>query len=157
MNFLKIYSDNEKEEIEKKLAERFGIKKIDGQIIKKGTERLFLYQGSLDEKKIKELERARINIERIGIYFAKLVRDEIRLSIDGVRLFKNQITKNILELNEEQANQWMLGQEILLPENKLDKGFAIMKYKDYLLGCGKISADKIGNFVPKNRRLKQPQ
>ena len=33
-------------------------------------------------------------------------------------------------------------------------GFLAMKQKDDFLGTGKASAEKIGNFIPKNRRLK---
>ena len=34
-------------------------------------------------------------------------------------------------------------------------GFLIMKYKDDLLGTGKASENKITNFIPKSRRLKE--
>ena len=30
-----------------------------------------------------------------------------------------------------------------------------MKYKDNFLGTGKASENKISNFIPKNRRLKE--
>ncbi|MCH8325462.1 MAG: hypothetical protein IIB83_02685, partial [Bacteroidetes bacterium] len=65
---------------------------------------------------------------------------------------KNQIKKNIFELNKEQAELWMKGSELNISTGK--KGFLIMKYKDNFLGSGKASAEKIGNFIPKSRRLK---
>jgi NOL1/NOP2/fmu family ribosome biogenesis protein len=74
------------------------------------------------------------------------------LSIEGSQLLKNQITKNIFELDEKQAEQWMLGNEINIKTDK--RGFFIMKFKEDFLGTGKISAEKISNFVPKSRRLK---
>jgi NOL1/NOP2/fmu family ribosome biogenesis protein len=74
------------------------------------------------------------------------------LSIEGTQLLKDQITKNIFELDEKQAEQWMMGQELNLTTGK--KGFYIIKFKDDLLGTGKISENKISNFVPKSRRLK---
>ena len=37
---------------------------------------------------------------------------------------------------------------------KIKKGFVIMKCEDDFLGTGKASENKIGNFIPKNRRLK---
>jgi len=47
----------------------------------------------------------------------------------------------------------MKGQELNLKSGK--KGFVIMKYNDDFLGSGKASEEKIGNFIPKTRRLKE--
>jgi NOL1/NOP2/fmu family ribosome biogenesis protein len=148
---LKIFSKKETQEIEKKLQEQFGIENIPGILIKRGEERIFLFQGSFNEEEIKKLEKE-IPIERIGVYFAKEQNDQIRLSIEGVNLLKEQIKKNIFELDDEQAERWMLGQELPIKTGKRD--FLIMKNKEYFLGCGKASEEKIGNFIPKNRRLK---
>lgn len=148
----KIYSVAEKKEFVKKLNLQFGIEELDGIIMTRGTERLFLYTGDLSVSEIVELEHMRINIERCGVYFAKIHRGDIRLSIEGVYLLKDQIKKGIYELDEEQAQKWMEGSELNVVSEQ--KGFIVMKYKDYFLGCGKASAEKIGNFVPKNRRLK---
>jgi NOL1/NOP2/fmu family ribosome biogenesis protein len=157
MNSLKILNNKEKKEIEEKLREQFGVcKKIGGIFIQRGAERLFLYQGSLSEKEIKKIEKITV-IERAGVYFGKLVDDKgeekIRLSIDGSQILKDQITKNILELNEKQTEEWMMGHELNIKTGKRD--FIIMKHKDDFLGTGKASDEKITNFIPKNRRLKE--
>jgi len=148
----KIYSKQEKDVIVDKLRAQFGIVELRGLIMGRGSERLFLYQGDLEPKEIMNLEHMRINIERCGIYFAKIHRDEVRLSIEGVHVLKDQIKKNIYELDEEQAQKWMEGSELNVAPDM--RGFVVMKHEDYFLGCGKASAEKIGNFVPKNRRLK---
>jgi len=148
---LKILNQNEKKEIITRLQKQFGIKNIEGILIKKGREKIFIYQGSLTKTQIKQLEKT-IPIERTGIYFGKDVVDEIRLSIEGVYLLKEQITKNIFELEEKQMLEWMHGSELNLKPGK--KGFVVMKFKDEFLGCGKASAEKISNFIPKSRRLK---
>ena len=150
---LKILSEKEREEIESKLNEQFGVKKIPGIIVQKGEEKLFLFQGSFDKNQINELEQT-IPVERVGIYFAKIVAGEnkIRLSIEGSQILKNQITKNIFELNESQLDDWMKGRELNIQTGKRD--FLVMKYKDNFLGTGKASEEKISNFIPKNRRLK---
>ncbi len=146
-------NQSEKKEIEKKLKEQFGIEKIPGQLIKRGKERIFLFQGDMDWNEIQKIEKS-ILIERAGIYFIKEIpgEDKYRLSIEGTQIMKNQITKNIFELNKEQATQWMQGQELNIQTGKRE--VLIMKYENDFLGCGKASAEKIGNFVPKNRRLK---
>ena len=187
---LKIFNKKEKERFEEKLNEQFGIENIPGMILQKGTEKLYLFQGSLSEKQIYELEQT-LPIEKVGIYFAKTVEerdgeDKIRLSIEGTQILSDQINKNIFELNDEQVEEWMRGSELLLDyfnklidEEKLvkraegrdagvldsklggkarvkpERGFLVMKYKDNFLGTGKASENKISNFIPKNRRLKE--
>jgi len=148
---LKILSINEKRKIQENLQEQFGITEIPGLLVKRGEERLFLFQGHLSPKQIIELED-KIPLERVGIYFAKMVRDEPKLSIEGVQILKNQIKKNIFEINQEQAEQWMSGQELNIKTGK--KGFIILKCGEDLLGCGNASEEKITNFIPKSRRLK---
>ena len=154
MNYLKILNKKEKQEIESKLNEQFGIKEISGKIIMKGKEKLFLFSGSFTNNEIKKLEEIVI-IEKVGVYFAKIDErtNDIRLSIEGSQIFKNQINKNIFELNKEQTEQWMKGQELNIKTGK--KGFLIMKYIDDFLGTGKASEEKISNFIPKIRRLKE--
>ncbi|MEK6741730.1 MAG: hypothetical protein AABX91_00820 [Nanoarchaeota archaeon] len=152
MSYIKILNEQEKREVVNKLNEQFGIEKIHGLILRTGEERLFLFSGDFSEKDIKNLERT-VMIERTGIYFAKIIHDKIKLSIEGTQILKNQIKKNIFELeNEKQLEEWMMGQDLPIQTGKRD--FLVMKYKDDFLGCGKASEDKIGNFIPKSRRLR---
>ena len=152
MSYLKILNPKEKAEIKKKLNEQFGIKEIPGLIVQRGEERLFLFMGNFNEKEIRKLEDCAF-IERMGVYFAKIVGDSIRLSIEGTQILKDEITKNIFELDDKQAEEWMKGHELLIKTGK--RGFLIMKYEEDFLGTGKASENKIGNFIPKNRRLKE--
>lgn len=150
--FIKILSKNEKKEIEKKLNEQFGIKEIPRMLIKFGKDRIFFFSGKLKESEIRKIE-SEIPIERIGVYFARIIDDFPKLSIEGTQILKYQISKNIFELNEEQLNEWMKGQDLLIKSEK--RGFFAMKYNDDFLGCGKISEQKISNFIPKARRIKK--
>lgn len=148
---LKILKKSEKREIENQLKGRFGIQEIPGTLIMKGKERLFLFSGNFDKKEIRKLENI-LWIERIGVYFAKFVDGTVKLSIEGVHFLKSQIKKNIFELEETQVEDWMKGQDLQIKTGK--KGFLAMKYKDDFFGTGKASEEKIGNFIPKSRRLK---
>ena len=47
----------------------------------------------------------------------------------------------------------MKGHELPIKTGK--RGFLIMKHGEDFLGAGKASENKIGNFIPKNRRLKE--
>lgn len=146
---MKILNSEEQKAVQNKLNEQFGIKKIPEILIKFGEEKIFAFTGDL---KLLNILRNLTRVEGIGSYIAKEQRGEIRLSIEGTHLFKDQITKNIFELNEEQKQDWMHGQELNIQTGK--RGFLVMKFKEDLLGCGKASEHKIGNFIPKSRRLK---
>ena len=148
---LKILNTREKKQIENYLKKRFGIHKIPGILLKRGEERIFLFSGEINLKKIIELDE-KILLERVGIYFAKLINNEPKLSLEGVQILKNQIKDNIFEINKNQAEKWMAGQELNIKTKK--RGFIIIKYQEDLLGCGKASEEKITNFIPKSRRLK---
>ena len=154
MSYLKILNKKEKAEIEKKLNNQFGVDFIPGMIVARGEERLFLFSGDLSEKGIRLLEKCTF-IERIGVYFAKIIGNDIRLSIEGSQILKEQIKKNVFSLDSKQAEEWMKGRELLIKTGK--RGFLIMKYEEDFLGSGKASEEKIGNFIPKNRRLKERQ
>ena len=152
---LKILSIKEKKRIEEKLKAKYGISEIPGILLMKGKEKVFLYSGSLSPREIKQLEE-NIIIERVGVYFAKMVIDggeeKIRLSIEGTHILKDQISKNIFSLTKEQSENWMMGQQLDIVSGKF--GFLVMKYKEDFFGTGKASKEKIGNFIPKSRRLK---
>ncbi len=151
---VRVLNKSEKSEIEKKLREQFGIDKIPEKIIMSGKERLFFYSGGLDAWQIKKLEEITF-IERLGVYFAKIDEstNDIRLSIEGTQILKEQISKNIFEIPDEHVEDWMKGHELNIQTGM--KGFVVMKHKDDFLGTGKASENKIGNFIPKNRRLKE--
>ncbi len=153
---LRVLNSKERKRILQNLQEQFGIEEVEGIILQKGKERIFLYQGSLSADEIIKIETL-VPIERIGMYFGKIVEDRyssdnVRMSIEGTQLLKDQIKKNIFELNEDQADKWMKGQDLEIKSGL--KGFVVMKYKEEFLGCGKASEEKIGNFIPKNRRLR---
>jgi NOL1/NOP2/fmu family ribosome biogenesis protein len=150
---LKFFNKSEKEKLLGQLEEQFGITEIPWKIAHLGKERIVLFSGDLSEEEIYLIDDI-ARIEGVGIYFAKIDENtgDIRLSIEGTQLLKEQITKNIFELNAEQAEQWMLGQELNIATGK--RGFLIMKFGEDFLGTGKASENKIGNFVPKSRRLK---
>lgn len=149
LHFLNLSETNE---IKNALKHQFGIENLPGILLRIGQDRIFLYLGELTRKEISELEINRIGIERVGIYFSKWQNNELRLSIDGTHLLKNQIKKNIYNLNDENLQIWMHGSELNIKPEK--KGFVIMKHGKDFFGTGKASAEKISNFIPKTRRLK---
>jgi NOL1/NOP2/fmu family ribosome biogenesis protein len=150
---LKFFTKQEKEKLIQQLNNQFGITELPWEVAKLGKERIILFSGDMSEKELIKFDYL-ARVEGVGLYFAKIDEHtkDIRLSIEGANLLKDQITKNIFEMNEEQTDQWMLGQELNITTGK--KGFFVMKFKNDILGTGKISENKISNFVPKSRRLR---
>jgi NOL1/NOP2/fmu family ribosome biogenesis protein len=139
-----------KKRILSQLNKQFGIEKLPYLILQFGKEKLRLFSGHFSIEEINLLD-ANLRIETAGLYFAKIENNEIRLTLDGIQILKNQITKNILELTNEQADKWMRGNDL---DIKSEKAYKILKNKNEFLGCGKSTGEKITNFVPKERRIK---
>lgn len=141
----------EKERIIEKLNAQFGIEKLNYLLIRQGREKIRAFSGSLAREELEKLGE-NINIEIVGIYLCKEEGGEYRLSHDAPSILHNQITKNILELTEEQAKEWLKGRDLEIKSEI--HGFVILKYNEFLIGCGKSGGERITNFVPKERRVR---
>ena len=130
---MKIIYSSEKKEIIKKLNEQYGISKLPYLLLRFGEDKIRIYSGSLSNDELNTLA-ANLRIENIGLYFAKQEKDGIRLTLDGIQVLKEQITKNILELTDKQAEEWLRGFDL---DIKTDRGFKILKNNNEFLGCGK--------------------
>lgn len=147
---MQILRANEKKRVVEKLNEQFGISKLPYLLLQFGKEKIRLYSGNLSSQELSILDK-NLRIESAGLYFAKIQDNEIRLSLDAIHLLNQQITKNILELTDEQAEKWFHGEDLPIAT---DKNFKILKNNDDFLGCGKSTGERITNFVPKERRIK---
>ena len=132
------------------LNNQFGITDLPYLFLQFGKEKIRVYSGNLAKEDLANLDK-NARIENMGLYLAKVQPDGIRLTIDGVQLVKDQITKNIMEINDDQADQWLKGNDL---DIKAEPAFKILKNNNEFLGCGKSTGDKITNFVPKERRVK---
>ena len=147
---MKILSASYKRNILNQLKEQYGITKLPYLLLKFGQDKIKIYSGSLSKDELKKLDHV-LRIEDLGLYTIKEENDGLRLTSDALYLFEDQITKNIVELNDEQAMDWFRGNELAI---KTDKGYKILKYKNELIGCGRSSGEKISNFLAKERRIK---
>ncbi len=141
----------EKKQILKELNETFGIEELPYLFIESGKEKIRAFSGSLSKEEILGIARL-TRVEGVGIYFLKKEITGIRMSFEAVQLLKNQITKNILDLTDEQANSWIKGNDLAV---KTPAGVYVMRNNGLLLGCGKSNGEVIFNYVPKERRLKK--
>ena len=146
---MKILKAAEKKKIMKKLDEQFGIKKFPYLILKFGKEKLRIYSGNLSREELTTLDKG-FRVETAGMYFAIESNEEIRLSFDVVSLLKNEIRKNIIDVNDKQAKEWMKGEDL---DIKYNSTFVVLRNNGMLMGCGKSNGEKIINYIPKERRV----
>ena len=102
-------------------------------------------------KDISKIDLNELRINSLGMYFGEVNRGELRLSIEGSQMLGKSAKKNVLVLDEDDADKWMKGEDFDV-ETKL-KGFVIIKNKDDFLGCGRIANGKLLNYVKKERRV----
>jgi len=147
---MKLITSKDKKKIIEKLNSQYGINEIPYQLIMFGKEKTRIFSGDI-QKEILEIFDREMRIENAGLYIIKEESDGLRLTFDALSIFKNQITKNIIEIDDKNAEEWLRGNDLQI---KSDRGFKILKNNNEFIGCGKSTGEKITNFVPKERRIK---
>lgn len=149
---LDIYDSRRRKRLLEQLHDRFGIKDVPKFLFETGKEKIRGFSGDLTIDELYGLARI-TNIEFLGLYLFRADDERsVRMSFDACLLFAEQISKNILELNDEQLKTWMKGDN--LPFD-VAKGMYIVRHKGDFFGCAIYDGEKLMNFVPKERRLRK--
>jgi NOL1/NOP2/fmu family ribosome biogenesis protein len=103
-------------------------------------------------KDISRIALKNLRIDRMGLYFAEVKQNHVRLSKEGAQLLgkrAKQLT-NVVELTKEEVKAYFQGEDLVkdLGESKL----VILQYNDDILGCAQYKEGKILNFLPKTYR-----
>lgn len=143
---LKLISSKEKKSLLKQLEEQFNFsEKLDYSFFINQDKKIFIFNKSA------EIDFSKIKVNSLGLYFAN-VENEIRLTIEGSQIIGPMSGKNILEVDEDQLQNWVHGRDI--GTDKEFESFVLIKNKNDFYGTGKYKEGKIINFIPKERRLK---
>jgi len=161
LNF-RILNSKDREELFSSLNDTYGIKESDvsGLLTMGGKDKVRLLSKDITPEVLNLLNK-NLRLEFLGLYICKLEKDGVRLSHDAANLFKDVITKSIFLADDRQSKEWLMGHEVLLTDEQIKsyenmKGFFVLKNSnDMIIGCGKLSNNRITNFVPKSRRLKK--
>lgn len=147
MQNLKVLERKDKKILLELLKKQFGFEeKLDYVFLINNKNKVFIAN-----KDIANIDLNKIRINSIGLYIAEFKNNEVRLSIEGSQIIGPNAKKNIVELDEKQAREWLKGKDI---EKKTEEqGFVILKHNNDYLGSGKVKQNIILNFVPKIRRL----
>lgn len=105
----------------------------------------------LVSKDINKIDVSTLRVTAVGLYFGEWKNGELRLSIEGAQLVGPLAKKNVVNLSDSEAGDWLKG--IDLDKQTEEQGFVIIKHDNDFLGSGKAKDGKILNFVPKARRL----
>lgn len=146
MQKLRALNSRELKELYKELEERFGSKtKLDFIVLEGADNRYYLLS-----KGYEKLDVDRLRVNNKGVYFGTKERDGFRLSIEGAQLINAE--KNIVELDYKKMTNWVRGEDV---KREGGDGYVIVKYKNDVIGCGRIVKNNLRNMVPKERRLKE--
>ncbi len=147
INFIR---SSEKKKILEELENLYGVTSLPYILAEAGKKKIRAFSGTMSREEIQELTEI-TNVEVIGMYMISQKDDDLRINFDALPLFKEQITKSIIEINEEQFNCWIRGQDL---DIETKKGTFVISHKGDLIGIGKSNGIKIFNYIPKERKLK---
>lgn len=146
MQKLKFMNSKEVKTIIRGIEQQYGCQiKIEKALLKSPKDKVYMI--SKDLTNIKENS---LRINNLGMYFCKIEKDGVRLSIEGAQLVTPR--KNFIEVNNDEALAWMRGEDIRTDKDV--KGYIIVRHNSDTLGCGKHKEGRILNSVPKERRIK---
>ncbi len=147
LNFL---SPAAKRKLTSQLDEQYGITQIPSVLLETGKQKIRAFSGTMTRQELHEFSRL-LRIESVGLYIVKRDTTGLRLGLDGTTMLGKYATQNVFEMNEEQMQTWMRGENIL---TKLEKGFWILKHNTDYCGCGISNGVSLINHVPKERRIR---
>ncbi len=139
--------------------------KMNQLFLHSGKEQIRIFSGGILSDELMKIWR-HFPIEAVGMYFGKEFIDrhgkkECRLSLDGLHILGNQITKNIVEIDSIQNDLWFRGNNVELTYEQKEEyknlvnQFVAVKFKDDFVGTAKLNAAGIlTSFLPKERRVR---
>ena len=137
MQQIKILSKKEIKNIKKKLNEQWGFTNdLNFTFLISSKGRI-----NIVNKEVFDIDDTKLRIDSLGLYFATLIHNELRLSIEGSHIVGPFATKNIFELDEDQIKDWIKGNDIKTEHP--DTGFQVVKNNVDFFGCGRIKNNNL--------------
>jgi NOL1/NOP2/fmu family ribosome biogenesis protein len=108
-------------------------------------------------KDIARLDLNHLIIDKMGLYFAELKEDHVRLSKEGAQLLaleaakQGKMLRNTVLLDETEVKDYFQGKDVAKDCGRENRS-VLLYYKEHVLGCAKYKEGKILNFLPKIHR-----
>lgn len=106
---------------------------------------------------IAKIELQNLKIDRVGLYFAEVKENEIRLSKEGAQLLAEEARKNkkqlqnVVALTKDEVTFYFTGRDLEKDLGEQNR-FVLLEYDNDIFGCAKYKEGKILNFLPKIHR-----
>lgn len=154
MQQLTILNNREVKEIKEQLQQQFDFSPTEDYAYLKSEnhDRIFIIN-----KDVAKIDFSKLRIDKMGLYFAEMKNNRVRLSKEGAQLLrmeaqsKKKKIKNVVLLNQEEVEHYFKGNDLekdLGAENRL----ILLQYQNDILGCAQYKDGKILNFLPKIHR-----
>jgi NOL1/NOP2/fmu family ribosome biogenesis protein len=152
---LTILNSKETKKVHATLLEQYGYEgRIDlVLLLSEKKERLHLFT-----KDLALLDLEGLRIDSMGVYFGTYVDGKLRLTIEGSQLIGPACTRNVVALAKAQMQRWLSGESLPLEGieggDALERGaFVLLRCGGDFLGCGKVGATQVHNYIPKTRYI----
>jgi NOL1/NOP2/fmu family ribosome biogenesis protein len=141
--------------LHKQLQEQFAIEEKLDYLFFQNENKKKIY---LISKEFDSLDTEHLRIDTMGLYFGAFVENQFRLSIDGAQLLAPLCKKGIIDIDKKQMQAWLQGEKLEIADFEgVDLppvgNFVIMRFGEDILGCGKVTAECISNYIPKTRYI----
>ena len=116
------------------LEKDYGISELPYLLIKTGKEKIRAYSGSLSWPELNEFAKS-VHVELIGSQLCTIENENSRINFDAINIpaIKHQISKNIVEINETQLNDWIRGKNLEI-STELKSQFVLIKHQGDFFG-----------------------
>lgn len=148
---VEFYNSKQRKELLEKLKSTFGIKEVPSILFETGKEKIRGFSGDLTIDELYALDRI-TNIEFLGLYLFRQELGYTRLGFDGALLLKDEISKNVVDIDSAQLEKWMTGHNLEIVK---DRGIYVIKCGKDTFGCAISDGKHLINFVPKERRIRR--
>lgn len=148
MSRQRILNSKEIKNINKELEDRFGVNLPKENVyLMNDKDRLYI-----STRMIEEIDVRNIRVNSYGIYIMTILGSNMRLSIEGSQILGPDATKNVIVLDDDDADLWMKGRDLGCSKG-IHGIFIIRNEKGDFMGSGSAKEGKLLNYVPKERRI----
>lgn len=149
MENLAFLNKKEIESILRRIKDQFGLGelKLDHVFLKNKENKIFVAS-----KELSRIDLKRLRINSMGLYFCKIEKNWIRLTVEGSQIIGKFAKTNILELNKNQLGEWVTGNNVYVRD--FGNSHVLIKHGNDYFGSGLVRDNVLINYFPKTRRLK---
>ena len=150
-NQIILLNSKERKLIRKQLTEQFGIETIPNNVYFCIQKKDNVY---ITNKELFDVDHFLLRVSSFGTVFGTYTDEGFQLSIEGSQLVGSQATKNLLEVDPQQKETWLTGEDIEVDTSSFENQQILLHHRTDFFGSAKGKKGKIKNNLPKSRIIK---